>query len=159
MRHCLTCKAKFKSYEEYMAHKKLNKSHICSLLYEDFIIPFYKTGWKVVTKKPNGNLCSILHYQAGAVRYIPGKDTYPKHTNGPLCVFKTRAKARQFAAGMLHHSTRVYKCQYTPSKENKIWIETDSLSDCPCNKLTLLLSGLPTGTVLAKSVKLLNIRG
>ncbi len=98
-----------------------------------------KLGWKVV-HPINGMLLSSNFTHT---KYFVGRWTHRLSVGyGPLCVFTSRKTARAFK----QEHTRVYRCWYKPSKDQRVW--------SPWNGSYPLLH-LPKGKALAERVMLL----
>jgi len=108
----------------------------------------WKKGWKVVRK--NSRYSAVVHDAPGGRCYKKGITVGRARGYGPLCVYETRASARDFARDFARddwfHSRRrsleIVKCLYIPSKHKEIWSGDISYS----------LRALPTGTALAEKV-------
>ncbi len=96
-----------------------------------------KVGWKVV--RWDGTSCITYDTFAGRL-YEKNRKVTPAKKCGPLCVFKRKHSAKEFAGKWV--GARVKKCLYRPSKLSKIWDGHFSYS----------LYDLPPNTVLADSV-------
>lgn len=107
-------------------------------------------GYKVV-KREDDKLVSAS-VGNGKVIYAPGIEVKPRMWGGPLTVFSSKFRAIGFIAE-LSDETRpvceVFKCEYVPTKAQSVW----RLKDLMINSKPL--AELPTGTTLAKSVKLI----
>lgn len=108
----------------------------------------YKLGWKVVRKDSTRKqrLVSAVAGVNSRVEYQTSRWTKPKAAYGPLCLFKTRTKARIFKEQIfLPGETYIYKCKYLPSLVQCVWNKYWGWN----------ILQLPEGTVLADKVKLL----
>ena len=108
----------------------------------------WEKGFKVVHRTEFGELHSAVPLHGAPVQYAHGLVTYPPKDCGPLCVFGELESARfymqytkQYMKGW---SFEMWECQYTPAKENKVWVDN----------MVSTLNDLPTGTRLADAVKL-----
>lgn len=112
----------------------------------------WKLGWKVC-KKP---FCTMGYFSFGpydSIKYEIGKVSYPKKSNGPLAVFKTRKNAREFRNCIDCGSTetKIFRCKYLPSERKYLKID----NYFSCGLIFTKLETLPKGTVLAEAVMLL----
>ena len=100
-----------------------------------------KRGWKVLVG--NSTRTSCVARGDARVHYNKNVETFPKKAYGPLCVFDSKQAAYAFIKlKTAWPDFMIVECRYKKSKHKKIW------DGC----ITLSLSGLPRGTVLADSV-------
>ena len=109
----------------------------------------WQTGFKLVRKcrdeLQSWNASSICYDQC--LYYSHHFITKPMANCGPLALFKTLTAARNFASLHWNYTTTykwlIYKCRYVKSGEKYLYTTTKELKI------------LPTGTILAKKVKLI----
>lgn len=109
-----------------------------------------KKGYKVVVEE-DGKLVSAS-VGSGKVTYAKDITVKPRMWGGPLTVFSSPYRAAGFIALLSDEKrplARIYECEYEPTRAQAVWRLKDLMVDSKC------LSKLPEGTVLAKSVKLI----
>lgn len=104
-------------------------------------------GWKVI-KKSDRRSCTALD-RVTPVQYLKNKETKRPRRGGPLAVFETRARARQFKHWYEHTFGRgcywkIVKCKYIKSKDNSLW------EYCMC--IDRKVRNVPEGTAFADAV-------
>lgn len=107
----------------------------------------WKSGYKVVYPYDSA-LCSLVHIpdRRRVVDYALRRTTKPRKGCGPLCVFRTLRRAKNWA--VLWRGI-AYKCLYKPSKHGRIW------GIVRPKEIGMRLVDLPRGTVLADRVRLM----
>lgn len=88
---------------------------------------------------------SIYAPKARAI-YGIGRTTVPNTGCGPLCVFQTKRQAEIFASNLPAFTWLIMPCEFEPAREDQVWICGDHITE---------IGSLPEGTMLAKSVTLL----
>lgn len=119
-----------------------------------------KKGFKVI--RPDDRRSAIARglsfEQLSSVVYVRNRWVKPRKGCGPLCVFKTREFAENFAG---IRNLVVVKCEYKPSTEQLVWYRRRSQrwSVAACRWYNRLvrrdarLEMLPTNTALASEVR------
>jgi hypothetical protein len=109
-----------------------------------------KLGWKV-TQKDYMSISFLCLFNP--VKYLFLKWVKPVFNCGPLGIFKYRRQARAFVKA--HYlglrGCNIFRCEYIPSIQTKIW----NISSNPAYPFEEDLKNLPEGTILADKVKLL----
>ena len=103
-------------------------------------------GYKVLTYKRRS---CITVLKRGGLYYPRSVAVRPKRNAGPLCVFKRKKDAKQFARDYIwpRHAAFIVKCKYEPSSEMAIWNPGP-----PYRSFFQSLFELPPGTALATTV-------
>jgi hypothetical protein len=127
-----------------------------------------RTGFKVV-RRINDRLYSVwggcrtwgcrtlaIGLSLGFVRrYVPRRWTSPKGGNGALALFSTLGAAQEFVVGFVGYGhIEIWRCEYQPSRRRSLWFWDDP--PLRGNQVRSIHEPwmLPTGTVLADSVRL-----
>jgi hypothetical protein len=105
-------------------------------------------GWKVVYENSIGDYESFARFVgSGGVIYKFDKPTVPECGNGPLCVFKTKRHAKDFARSS-GRGNLIFPCTYVPSVFHTVWV-----NDSP----SMPIENLARGTILADEVTILSV--
>jgi hypothetical protein len=102
-------------------------------------------GWKVLMKnKKNDDYYSInASAYHGAVKYGIGLESSPHKGYGPLAVFDSMVRAKEFRTNCVGAYGAIAKCKYIPdTMAQSLWT--------PCCRMPLC--DTPKGTCLAKKV-------
>lgn len=117
----------------------------------------WKKGWKVLS--PDRRSCTYMCRSPKSVcSYPKNKVIRQRKGCGPLAVFHTRARAREFGDGC---GDKIVKCLYIPSKFTTLWERAlvqrynNLLLDHQEVEQKLSLGGVPHGTDFAYAVKCL----
>ena len=115
-------------------------------------------GFKVLRKQRISRaLWSASRRQGeGGLRYTEDQWTTPRIGNGPLCVFNRYKAAIEFSKTLRAGTAeiQIWQCDYQPSPEQTVWYITKW--DGRRNGDTLPWSFFPSGTVLARAVRITN---
>jgi len=110
-----------------------------------------KTGYKVV-RDVNGELHSSHAIEGGSVKYALDVWTEPNEGCGPLAVFDTLRNARFFSRLCIDRSShRIFESEFVPSRAQRLRLT----SVCGTAKQVMPLSETPSGTLLAREVRLI----
>ena len=114
--------------------------------------PTIQIGYKIVHRTYSNKLVSCWQVDHPS-RYGIGVVTVPLEDCGPLAVFGTLNAAEQFLIHLYGCAGQweIYKCRYQPTNENLI----DSRRALWNHGSYTSLGYLPTGTILAESVELI----
>jgi hypothetical protein len=109
-----------------------------------------KQGYKVCYAEPSGGLWSVTYWMESIrnVRYVHGWNV-PNPEQGPLCIFDTENNTRGFMLNVFTPNLVVFLCYYIPSVHDSVWWSKG-------NGRHFNYLDLPTGTILADAVYLLN---
>lgn len=106
-----------------------------------------------VLDSPHVSLVSVwIEIPRVVVRYRVGVPVRPNEGCGPLCAFKTKAQALEYARQIGHNRPwAVFPCEYTPSEHCRMWFTSPTFG-----KIDLFgTMDFPEGTVFADEVTLL----
>lgn len=85
-------------------------------------------GYKIVQSSNKALYSPIAAKCHGRVRYTINKPTKPKKNNGPLFIFKTLDKAKNWNTMFRRKDkTKIYTYTYTPSYETTSWYFIDGI--------------------------------
>ena len=120
----------------------------------------YERGFKLVSVADDNTYWSWSSPATGEVEYKIGEWTMPLQGNGPLAVFDNMDNLLRFTDPGAWHRNRIFEAEYIRSTEHALWIDYKYIHPLErhipaIGKVTR--GDLPTGTVLASRVRLLEL--